>query len=92
MDGLEQELVVVYAVLRRLLQAQETRRSADRLESLTPGPGKTGAGGLRQSNRSRLTSAKDLGQLAQANSHGQKVQSAGNNMASTDSAVGSSWA
>ncbi|MGD1111528.1 MAG: type VII secretion protein EsxI, partial [Mycobacterium sp.] len=26
------------------------------------------------------------------NSHGQKVQSAGNNMASTDSAVGSSWA
>ncbi|MCV7165177.1 type VII secretion protein EsxI, partial [Mycobacterium stomatepiae] len=24
--------------------------------------------------------------------HGQKVQSAGNNMASTDSAVGSSWA
>ena len=28
----------------------------------------------------------------QANSHGQKVQAAGNNMASTDSAVGSSWA
>ena len=28
----------------------------------------------------------------QANSHGQNVQSAGNNMASTDSAVGSSWA
>ncbi|MCV7091891.1 type VII secretion protein EsxI, partial [Mycobacterium interjectum] len=28
----------------------------------------------------------------QANSHGQKVQSAGSNMASTDSAVGSSWA
>src|SRR4030088_3383870 len=28
----------------------------------------------------------------QANQHGQKVQSAGNNMASTDSAVGSSWA
>ena len=28
----------------------------------------------------------------QANSHGQKVQSAGNNMSSTDSAVGSSWA
>ncbi|MEZ0352688.1 type VII secretion protein EsxI, partial [Mycobacterium sp. pR1184] len=24
--------------------------------------------------------------------HGQKVQTAGNNMASTDSAVGSSWA
>ncbi|OQZ87716.1 secretion protein, partial [Mycobacterium alsense] len=24
--------------------------------------------------------------------HGQKVQAAGNNMASTDSAVGSSWA
>jgi hypothetical protein len=29
---------------------------------------------------------------AQANSHGQKVQTAGSNMASTDSAVGSSWA
>ncbi|MCV7097679.1 WXG100 family type VII secretion target [Mycobacterium kubicae] len=28
----------------------------------------------------------------QANSHGQKVQSAGSNMAQTDSAVGSSWA
>ena len=28
----------------------------------------------------------------QANSHGQKVQAAGSNMASTDSAVGSSWA
>ena len=28
----------------------------------------------------------------QANSHGQKVQSAGSNMTSTDSAVGSSWA
>ncbi len=28
----------------------------------------------------------------QANSHGQKVQTAGNNMASTDSAVGGSWA
>jgi uncharacterized protein YukE len=28
----------------------------------------------------------------QANSHGQKVQTAGSNMASTDSAVGSSWA
>jgi hypothetical protein len=28
----------------------------------------------------------------QANSHGQKVQTAGNNMNSTDSAVGSSWA
>src|ERR1700736_4365566 len=28
----------------------------------------------------------------QANSHGQKVQDAGSNMASTDSAVGSSWA
>ena len=28
----------------------------------------------------------------QANSHGQKVQSAGNNMSSTDSAVGGSWA
>ena len=28
----------------------------------------------------------------QANSHGQNVQSAGSNMASTDSAVGSSWA
>jgi uncharacterized protein YukE len=28
----------------------------------------------------------------QANQHGQKVQSAGSNMASTDSAVGSSWA
>ncbi|ODR17133.1 secretion protein [Mycobacterium gordonae] len=28
----------------------------------------------------------------QANTHGQKVQSAGNNMAQTDSAVGSSWA
>ena len=28
----------------------------------------------------------------QANAHGQKVQTAGNNMASTDSAVGSSWA
>ena len=28
----------------------------------------------------------------QANSHGQKVQNAGNNMNSTDSAVGSSWA
>src|SRR5258708_36496294 len=28
----------------------------------------------------------------QANQHGQKVQSAGNNMSSTDSAVGSSWA
>jgi hypothetical protein len=28
----------------------------------------------------------------QANAHGQKVQSAGNNMATTDSAVGSSWA
>ncbi|RFZ01826.1 putative ESAT-6-like protein 6 [Mycobacterium marinum] len=28
----------------------------------------------------------------QANSHGQKVQAAGNNMAQTDSAVGSSWA
>ena len=27
----------------------------------------------------------------QANSHGQKVQTAGNNMSSTDSAVGSSW-
>ena len=27
----------------------------------------------------------------QAMSHGQKVRSAGNNMASTDSAVGSSW-
>lgn len=27
----------------------------------------------------------------QANSHGSKVQHAGNNMASTDSAVGSSW-
>jgi len=27
----------------------------------------------------------------QANAHGQNVQSAGNNMASTDSAVGSSW-
>jgi uncharacterized protein YukE len=28
----------------------------------------------------------------QANLHGQKVQTAGSNMASTDSAVGSSWA
>jgi hypothetical protein len=28
----------------------------------------------------------------QANSHGQKVQTAGSNMSSTDSAVGSSWA
>ncbi|RFZ24929.1 putative ESAT-6-like protein 6 [Mycobacterium marinum] len=28
----------------------------------------------------------------QANSHGQKVQAAGNNMAQTDSAVSSSWA
>src|SRR6202000_307276 len=28
----------------------------------------------------------------QANSHGQKVQTAGNNMNSTDSAVGGSWA
>ena len=28
----------------------------------------------------------------QANQHGQKVQTAGNNMSSTDSAVGSSWA
>jgi uncharacterized protein YukE len=28
----------------------------------------------------------------QANAHGQKVQSAGNNMSTTDSAVGSSWA
>src|SRR5580693_5109964 len=28
----------------------------------------------------------------QANSHGQKVQTAGNNMSSTDSAVGGSWA
>nr|WP_052216320.1 WXG100 family type VII secretion target [Mycobacterium tuberculosis] len=28
----------------------------------------------------------------QANAHGQKVQAAGNNMAQTDSAVGSSWA
>jgi ESAT-6 family protein len=28
----------------------------------------------------------------QANQHGSKVQSAGSNMASTDSAVGSSWA
>ncbi len=27
----------------------------------------------------------------QANAHGQKVQTAGSNMASTDSAVGSSW-
>lgn len=27
-----------------------------------------------------------------ANAHGQKVQAAGNNMAQTDSAVGSSWA
>ncbi|ORA70136.1 type VII secretion protein EsxI, partial [Mycobacterium heidelbergense] len=26
------------------------------------------------------------------NAHGQKVQTAGSNMASTDSAVGSSWA
>jgi ESAT-6 family protein len=29
---------------------------------------------------------------AQANAHGSKVQTAGSNMASTDSAVGSSWA
>ncbi|MGH3523875.1 MAG: type VII secretion protein EsxI, partial [Mycobacterium sp.] len=28
----------------------------------------------------------------QANAHGSKVQTAGSNMASTDSAVGSSWA
>ena len=28
----------------------------------------------------------------QANQHGQKVQTAGNNMSSTDSAVGGSWA
>ena len=28
----------------------------------------------------------------QANSHGRKVQSAGNNMANTDASVGSSWA
>ena len=28
----------------------------------------------------------------QANAHGQKVQTAGSNMANTDSAVGSSWA
>jgi hypothetical protein len=28
----------------------------------------------------------------QANQHGQKVQTAGNNMSSTDCAVGSSWA
>ncbi len=28
----------------------------------------------------------------QANAHGAKVQAAGNNMASTDAAVGSSWA
>ena len=28
---------------------------------------------------------------AQANAHGQKVQSVGNNMANTDAAVGSSW-
>lgn len=28
----------------------------------------------------------------QANAHGQKVQTAGSNMASTDSAAGSSWA
>jgi hypothetical protein len=28
----------------------------------------------------------------QANAHGQKVQSAGSNMSSCDSAVGSSWA
>ncbi|ORA96722.1 secretion protein, partial [Mycolicibacter minnesotensis] len=26
------------------------------------------------------------------NSHGQKVQSAGNNMANTDASIGSSWA
>ncbi|MCV6987457.1 type VII secretion protein EsxI [Mycobacterium shinjukuense] len=28
----------------------------------------------------------------QANAHGQKIQTAGSNMAQTDSAVGSSWA
>ncbi|HZC94422.1 MAG TPA: type VII secretion protein EsxI, partial [Mycobacterium sp.] len=28
----------------------------------------------------------------QANSHGQNVQNAGNNMSSTDAAVGGSWA
>ena len=28
----------------------------------------------------------------QANSHGQKVQAAGNNMANTDASVGSAWA
>jgi hypothetical protein len=28
----------------------------------------------------------------QANAHGSSVQTAGNNMAATDSAVGSSWA
>ncbi|MGB8211425.1 MAG: type VII secretion protein EsxI, partial [Mycobacterium sp.] len=28
----------------------------------------------------------------QANAHGSKVQTAGSNMSSTDSAVGSSWA
>ncbi len=28
----------------------------------------------------------------QANAHGQKVQTAGNNMANTDASVGSSWA
>lgn len=29
---------------------------------------------------------------SQANAHGQKVQTAGNNMANTDASVGSSWA
>ena len=31
-------------------------------------------------------------QFGDVDAHGSKVQSAGNNMASTDSAVGSSWA
>jgi hypothetical protein len=54
-------------------------------------------GAMIRSQAASLEAEPQLGRnfqtiYEQANSHGQKVQSAGNNMNSTDSAVGSSWA
>ncbi len=62
------------------------------------GTGVGGFGGLGGgSNGTGARAATQLGRnfqviYEQANAHGQKVQAAGNNMAQTDSAVGSSWA
>ena len=52
---------------------------------------------IRQGRRCRIAPVSELGRnfqviYEQVNAHGHKVQTAGSNMASTDSAVGSSWA